>query len=1270
MNAEEILQMALDQKTPAEQAAYLSGACGDDAALRAQIEGLLRAHQAAGSFLEQPVFESTPTIDEPITERPGTVIGPYKLLEQIGEGGFGVVFMAEQQQPIRRKVALKILKPGMDTRQVVVRFEAERQALALMDHPNIAKVLDGGATAGGRPYFVMDLVKGITITEFCDQNQIPIAQRLELFLSVCQAVQHAHQKGIIHRDIKPSNVLVMSNDGMPLVKVIDFGVAKALGQELTDKTLFTGFAQMIGTPLYMSPEQAGQSSLDVDTRSDIYSLGVLLYELLTGTTPFDKERLRTAGYDEIRRIIREEEPPKPSTRISTLGQASTAISTQRKSDPKKLSQLCRGELDWIVMKALEKDRNRRYESASTFAADVQRYLHDEPVQACPPSTWYRLRKFVRRNKSRLAVATCLAGVILVCLLAGTALWYQRYQRLKVVSDSVHKSVSDARGLLASNQLTRVHQALAEAKGQLGKDRDALSSLANEVEALDSEVARLEKFYALIDQAFDAEVPHAAAEVLRSESSSNRQRAAEVRDEYGRVSSRAAPFFLEALSVYGVMEQEDWNSALASGLLAPEQMQRIRQTTHEALLWLADNLVVRQADYQTGRKLSAESAGRLAMIYVQKAEATRPATPALFRIRSACSRLLNDENGARADEERVRQSSAVMALDHYLLGLRAFYAKDKQGAFLQFEAALELEPTHYWSLMWLGVSLLDLGQEQEWIEAVRVFTGGIMKRPDQFTGYDLRGRAYQKLRRNVQALADFSKAIDLNPNSASTLTSRGNVFFALNRLDEALADHERAIRLQPDYAEAHVNLGHVLVRKDRLDKAISEYEQAIGLKPDLFQAHASLGEALWLKRQGDQAIAEINKAIRLKSDDPGMHELWGIVLCDAKGEYDKAILEFKEAIRLDPRHAQTHFNLGQANRKKGQIDDAIRAYREAVRLKPDYGEAHNRLAVALKDNRQFDEAIAEFGEAIRRDPKNADPHINLGAYWCDVKQDYDRAIAEFSEANRLKPKEPITHFNLGIAFRKKGLLDQAISEFAEATRLKPNYGQAYFELGGVLRSRGKFADAAVAFRELTHLEPNNASGYNGLGGTLFDLEKFVESEAAFREAIRLQPQQALYHSNHGNALLGLRKFAEADAAYREALRLEPKDANTLNQAAWFHATCPDTKFRDPQRAVQLAKKAVEQAPKEGNYLNTLGVAQYRAGDYKAALAALQESMMLSPGGDGEDWFWLAMVHWKLGEIDEARNWYHKAVDWMEKSQPKNEELGRIHAEAKDLLGVNK
>jgi len=405
------LFMELAELPEAERPAALARQCGGDGGLQAEVEALLRADQSAGAFLSIPASAEAGA-------EPHAIIGRYKLLQPIGEGGMGVVWMAEQREPVKRRVALKIIKLGMDTRQVIARFEAERQALALMDHPHIARVLDAGATETGRPYFVMEYIKGIPILEYCDREKVDTKARLELFTKVCHAIQHAHQKGIIHRDIKPSNVLVTLHDGVPVPKVIDFGIAKATNSELTARTLFTEHRQMIGTPAYMSPEQAEMSGLDIDTRSDIYSLGVLLYELLTGTTPFDMKVLLESGFAEMMRTIREVEPHKPSTRISTLGDTGTRTAELRRVDVKKLGASLRGDLDWIVMKCLEKDRARRYETASGLAADIQRHLHDEPVTASPPSATYQLRKFVKRHRGRV-IATGIVAAVLVLGVIGT-----------------------------------------------------------------------------------------------------------------------------------------------------------------------------------------------------------------------------------------------------------------------------------------------------------------------------------------------------------------------------------------------------------------------------------------------------------------------------------------------------------------------------------------------------------------------------------------------------------------------------------------------------------------------------------------------------------------------------------------------------------------------------------------------------------------------------------------------------------------------------------
>lgn len=447
----ELFFEALGKTSPEARSDFLDGACFNKPELRRRIEELLANHAEQDSFMQEDALDADLTTLEstPLSEGTGTVIGRYKLLQKVGEGGMGVVYMAEQTEPVTRKVALKIIKLGMDTKQVVARFEAERQALAMMDHPYIAKVLDAGATDTGRPYFVMELVRGVPITEYCDKNKLSTVERLRLFIPVCNAIQHAHQKGIIHRDIKPSNVMVTLNDGVPHPMVIDFGIAKATNQKLTEKTLFTNYAQMIGTPAYMSPEQAEMSKLDVDTRTDVYSLGVLLYELLTGTTPFPSKELMSMGYGEMQRIIAEKEPPKPSTRLSTMqNEDRTVVAKNRSMEVSALGKVFVGDLDWIVMKALEKDRTHRYETVNALVSDVKRHLDDEPVSAAAPTFSYQFRKFARRNKKYMRAAAVVAGLLVVASTIAS------YQAVKATQQKLKAERAEANAVAAMEQVQR------------------------------------------------------------------------------------------------------------------------------------------------------------------------------------------------------------------------------------------------------------------------------------------------------------------------------------------------------------------------------------------------------------------------------------------------------------------------------------------------------------------------------------------------------------------------------------------------------------------------------------------------------------------------------------------------------------------------------------------------------------------------------------------------------------------------------------------------
>jgi serine/threonine protein kinase/Flp pilus assembly protein TadD len=980
-HANDLFLKALELCSADQRQKYLEEACTGDEALRAEVESLLEASAQAAGFLESPAAGLAATMDEPITERPGTIIGKYKLLEQSGEGAVGIVFMAEQQHTMRRKVAVKILKLGMDTRQVVARFEAERQALALMDHPNIAKVLDAGQTDNGRPYFVMELVKGLPITESCDQAKLPIHDRLELFLSVCQAVQHAHQKGIIHRDIKPSNVMVTLHDGAPLAKVIDFGIAKALGQELTDKTLYTGFAQLIGTPLYMSPEQAAFSNIDVDTRSDIYSLGVLLYELLTGTTPFDKGRLHQAGYDELRRIIREEEPPKPSTRISTMGQTATAVSTQRQSDPKRLGQFFRAELDWIVMKCLEKDRNRRYETANSLARDIQRYLNDEPVQACPPSAWYRFRKFARRKKMALAMAACvflaLAGI------AGSVGWavrdrvardHDQAAREEALDEEAERLLDESGPLIELGKWPEALAAVERADKLLASaGRKERSSRLLELQKGLRIAQRLEEIYGLADPGVRGngyrpqELKASAADEFYLGREQDQRFALAFREfdidiDILEPAEAAARIGRTTISQALVRALDEWAAMR-------KHNRRDDDTSWRKLLWIA-----LKADPDEWRNRFREALllwDREALRKLAEAVPIREVPPATVYV---LGHALNNLGALDKAIDVLREAQRYHPND-YLLNMALGWFSEValkpprySDALRYYASVLAVRPQDARAHRHVAEVLMRTNALEE---GLAEYSRAIELEPEQTTGWLERGIGYHLAHRYEMAVADYSKVIELRAKFievspqwfALVFNNRGDAYNQLHQYQNALADLSRAIELESKWAAPWTNRGLVHYRLGNWDKAFGDYSKALELEPKAPWVQDQLAWVLAIcpettLRNPQRAVELATRALNAAPENGNFWTTQGAALYRS-GEWKAAALALQEAEKLlqgaagfNSRLGRTFLFQAMAQQQSGNGKEARLAYDRALQWLETNRKALNEDSALADELRRF------------------------------------------------------------------------------------------------------------------------------------------------------------------------------------------------------------------------------------------------------------------------------------------------------------------------------
>jgi WD40 repeat protein len=1315
---------ALDIAAAEDRGRFLDGACAANPALRARVDGLLRAGAEAGSFLEQPLEAPALTSAHvPATAAEpgptaGTAVGRYKLLEVIGEGGMGTVWMAQQAEPVKRLVALKVIKAGMDSRQVIARFEAERQALALMDHPNIARVFDAGTTSAGRPYFVMELVKGVPLTKFCDERRLPPRQRLELFIQVCQAIQHAHQKGIIHRDIKPSNILVALYDGRPVPKVIDFGVAKATGPQLTDHTLVTGFGAVVGTLQYMSPEQAELNQLDIDTRSDIYSLGVLLYELLTGSTPLEKKRVKEAAMLEVLRLIREEEAPRPSTRLSATDEM-PSVAACRGLEPKKLSGVVRGELDWIVMKALDKDRDRRYETANGFAADLQRYLADEPVRACPPSVVYRGRKFARRNKTVLTVATLIAVTVLVASATVTWKWWEAEsagEQERIAKDRAiqgeaqavaaeqqavrekkraDEQLGRAESLVYASKLSLAQSAFAEDKGDLALEylQECQSSLRGWEHRLLWARYNARQTLRGHTRGLNAVAYSPDGKRIVTSSSDN---TAKVWDAGTGREILTLPGHTHF--VYRVAYSPD-GKRIATG--SWDKTAKVWDATTGRLLFTLEghaNLICGLAYSPDGKRIVTASG------------------PAIFK-----KTKTSTSNNTQPGEAKVwdaETGAELFTFARHAWGLLGVAYSPDGGRIV----------TGNWDMakVWdarTGREIMPLGSEIGPVafspDGKRILTGGwIAKLWDAATGREVFSLKWQ---RRDPGIVPEVMSVAYSPDGRRIVTGSWDKTVRVWDAERGQEVFSLKGHSAPVMGVAYSPDGRRIV-SGSMDLTGRVWDAESGQDPLTFRGTHAFHPTAAFSPDGKRIVTYGMPAFPAKVRDATTGQ---------------------ELLTLDgrPRRPQAGSTLsGVAYSPDGKrialgvshYDPPGKDLREEAKV---FDSATGKLILSLESHAGGNGNVAYSPDGRRivtgsRDktarvwdtetgreiftPEAFASLVSVGAYSPDGKRivtgsrDKTPKVRDAATGREIFSLQGHTDEVAGVAFSPDGtriatgsrdmtvrVWDAATGQEVLTLRGYDKYVQCVaFSpdgerlLTGDWGNQFKLWDAGSASKELPNVYPlPDAAERRRYHTQQADrAEKDKKWFAVVFHVGRLlldDPQDADLTHRRREALLGrgvldpheMRRRGDLRRALawaRKAQAAAPEDAEANNYLAWMLAIFPDPKTRDAKRAVTLAQQAIGARPPSWQHSRTLGLAHHFAGDELEAVKALNTSLKLrGGGGDAFDYFLLAAAHQRLGNKAEARTWYDRAVVWARhNTHPYVAELAVVRADAEAALGIGK